>query len=124
MLVLMVDTAGSTGGVLLARIGLPGTAEVLGEGGLETRAFSTQLIPSVGKLLHDNDLAVGDVDAFAVVAGPGSFTGLRVGISAVKAMAEVTARPVMAVSRLAMMAAADDSAGTETRHAVLDAGRG
>lgn len=127
MLALVIDTAGSTGGVLLARYDVaaetPGETEVLGASVLPPREFSTQLISAIAKLLRANQLALSAVDVFAVVSGPGSFTGLRVGLSAVKAMAEVTARPVIAVSRLAIMASmAEDSNGLV--HAVLDAGRG
>jgi tRNA threonylcarbamoyladenosine biosynthesis protein TsaB len=125
MLVLVIDTAGTTGGVLLARnksasFDLRET-EILGQGILQPRQFSTQLISTVAELLHANQLALCDVDAFAVVSGPGSFTGLRVGISAVKAIAEVTAKPVIALSRLAIMASTVPDA--DVVHAVLDAGR-
>jgi tRNA threonylcarbamoyladenosine biosynthesis protein TsaB len=133
MLVLVVDTAGSTGGVLLARnesASLDSSeTTILGTGVLRPREFSTQLISSIAELFHVNRLTLSAVDAFAVISGPGSFTGLRVGLSAVKAMAEVMARPVIALSRLAIMASmAEVSCPGESVmdvvHAVLDAGRG
>jgi tRNA threonylcarbamoyladenosine biosynthesis protein TsaB len=133
MLVLVVDTAGSTGGVLLARNESgalnPAKTEVLGAGILQPREFSTQLVSSVAELFHSNQLALSQLDAFAVVSGPGSFTGLRVGLSAVKAMAEVTPKPVIALSRLAIMASMVEPRDTDEGaaglvHAVLDAGRG
>jgi tRNA threonylcarbamoyladenosine biosynthesis protein TsaB len=127
MLALVVDTAGSTGGVLLARYDggakKPGETEVLGKSALPPREFSTQLISAIAELLQANQLALPAVDAFAVVSGPGSFTGLRVGLSAIKAMAEVTAKPVIAVSRLAIMASMGEGFDGLV-HAVLDAGRG
>lgn len=127
MLALVIDTAGSTGGVLLARhdgaAKKPGETEVLGENVLPPRQFSTQLISAIVELLQANQLALPELDVFAVVSGPGSFTGLRVGLSAVKAMAEVMATPVIAVSRLAIMASMAEGYDGLV-HAVLDAGRG
>ncbi|MEO6828312.1 MAG: tRNA (adenosine(37)-N6)-threonylcarbamoyltransferase complex dimerization subunit type 1 TsaB, partial [Acidobacteriaceae bacterium] len=131
MRVLLVDTAGSEGGVLLARNdsdACEATAtEILGAMRLEPREFSTQLISSIAKLLQATSLELSMLDALGVVSGPGSFTGLRIGLSAVKAIAEATGKPVIAISRLATMASAavrpEDSAG-ETVHAILDAGRG
>jgi tRNA threonylcarbamoyladenosine biosynthesis protein TsaB len=123
MLVLLVDTAGATGGVLLARgDGLLPAFEILAESQLEPREFSKQLIPALGEMFKANRMELADLDALAVVVGPGSFTGLRIGLSAVKAMAEVAAKPVIPVSRLAMMAAAADIPGVV--HVLLDAGRG
>lgn len=129
MILLAIDTAGSTGGVLLARDPETGEpVEVLGSRQMHGRAFSSELIPAIGELLRSNEVALKDVDAFAAIDGPGSFTGLRVGLSAVKGLAEVTQRPVIALSRLAVMASqlsavrADLDAGA--MHAVLDAGRG
>lgn len=133
MLILVVDTAGSAGGVLLARSETaspnPNETEVLGVTVLEPREFSTQLVSGVAELLRSSGLAITAVDAFAVVCGPGSFTGLRVGLSAVKAMAEVTGRPVIGLSRLAIMASMGETAypwpsDAGPVHAVLDAGRG
>ena len=132
MLILVVDTAGSTGGVLLALSDSASThpheTQVLGTGLLESRQFSIQLISVVAKLLQTNHLVLAEVDGFAVIAGPGSFTGLRVGLSAVKAMAEVMVKPVVALSRLAVMASTAGDSGSRPDaavvHAVIDAGRG
>jgi tRNA threonylcarbamoyladenosine biosynthesis protein TsaB len=106
----------------------PGT-EILGEIELHTRQFSGELIPAIAELLRVNELRLADVDAFAVVSGPGSFTGLRVGLSAVKAMAEAMGKPILTLSRLAIVASIaakiPSSDGTDgAMHVVLDAGRG
>lgn len=126
MLVLVVDTAGSTGGVLLARSeSAPDGKDaihLLGVSDLQSREFSVQLISAITDLLKKNHLTLAAVDVLAVVSGPGSFTGLRVGLSAVKALAETTSKPIVAVSRLAVMASMAPEA--EVVHAVLDAGRG
>jgi tRNA threonylcarbamoyladenosine biosynthesis protein TsaB len=80
-------------------------------------------------LLHSSDRRLADLDAFAVVSGPGSFTGLRVGLSAVKAMAEAIGKPILTLSRLAIMASMAAKLpgcerADEAMHVVLDAGRG
>jgi tRNA threonylcarbamoyladenosine biosynthesis protein TsaB len=136
MLLLVVDTAGPTGGVLLAQgnerrdggSSVESEMEILGVTDLHPRLFSGELIPAIAELLRTNERRLADVDAFAVVSGPGSFTGLRVGLSAVKAMAEATGKPMLTLSRLAIMASmtvqpANEDAGAEV-HVVLDAGRG
>ncbi|MGO8718519.1 MAG: tRNA (adenosine(37)-N6)-threonylcarbamoyltransferase complex dimerization subunit type 1 TsaB [Acidobacteriaceae bacterium] len=137
MQMLVVDTAGPTGGVLLAGVDLNAAGadpshrkmEILGVMELHPRAFSAELIPAISGLFHANQRCLADVDAFAVVSGPGSFTGLRVGLSAVKAMAEVTGRPILTLSRLAILAFVaaklpPTGSADSPMHVVLDAGRG
>lgn len=125
MLLLLVDTAGTEGGVLLARcLDGSGPVEVLTEKSLAPREFSRELLPAIAQVLATNKLDLSAVDAIAAIAGPGSFTGLRVGLSAVKAIAEVTGKPVVALSRLAVLASAANAGAKESVHAVLDAGRG
>ena len=122
MLLLAIDTAGTTGSVALARSdcddGLPAVEMIA----LPGRAFSAHLIPAIDTLLRQNRSSLAALDGFVVVRGPGSFTGLRVGLSAVKALAEVTGKPVIALSRLAVMASMQPEASPI--HALLDAGRG
>jgi tRNA threonylcarbamoyladenosine biosynthesis protein TsaB len=72
-------------------------------------------------LLARHAWATAQVDCFAAAAGPGSFTGVRVGLAAVKGLAEAHAKPVVAVSNLAAIA----SFGTAPlRAVVVDARRG
>jgi tRNA threonylcarbamoyladenosine biosynthesis protein TsaB len=137
MLLLLVDTAGPTGGVLLAQANensggghpIDKEMEILGVSELHPRLFSTEMIPAIAELLRTSDRRLADVDAFAVVSGPGSFTGLRVGLSAVKAMAEATGKPMLTLSHLAILASiaaklpASEPADAPV-HVVLDAGRG
>lgn len=138
MLLLVVDTAGPTGGVLLAEGNensaggdLPSDPqiEILGVIDLHPRQFSAEVIPAIAELLRASERRLADVDAFAVVSGPGSFTGLRVGLSAVKAIAEATGKPILTLSRLAILASMaaklPSSELTDAPvHVVLDAGRG
>ena len=65
---------------------------------------SRTLLPMVEDMLHSSDLTLQDLDAVAVAAGPGSFTGLRIGISAVKGLAWAADKPCMGVSTLEAMA--------------------
>ena len=65
---------------------------------------SRTLLPMVEEMLRSSELAVQDMDAFAVAAGPGSFTGLRIGVSAVKGLAWAAEKPCIPVSTLESMA--------------------
>jgi tRNA threonylcarbamoyladenosine biosynthesis protein TsaB len=62
--------------------------------------YSVSLCSGVATLLQGLDLSLEKLDLFAVCAGPGSFTGLRVGLTAVKAWAETLQRPISSVSGL------------------------
>ena len=65
---------------------------------------SSWLLPAVGRLLSNAALSLADLDAYVVCSGPGSFTGLRVGLTTVKAWSEVFHKPIVAVSRLEALA--------------------
>jgi tRNA threonylcarbamoyladenosine biosynthesis protein TsaB len=67
-------------------------------------AHSTWLLPALEGLMTEAGLTAGDVDGYAVSAGPGSFTGLRIGLSAVKGLALATGKPVVAVPTLEALA--------------------
>ena len=69
------------------------------------RTHSEKLLPLVDQLLDEVGLKVTDIDAFAISAGPGSFTGLRIGMSAAKLMAQVSKKPLIAVGTLEGLAA-------------------
>lgn len=65
---------------------------------------SRTLMPMVDAMLRSAELPLAGIDLFAVAAGPGSFTGLRIGVSALKGLAWATDRPCAAVSTLEAMA--------------------
>ncbi len=117
LLVLGVDTCGPMGSVALARIEGQ-KARILGQKELAGRSYSATLVAAAGELLTEHAAKLADLAAIVVVNGPGSFTGVRVGLSAVKGLAEPGQIPVVAVSRLAVLAA---KAGADS--AALDAHR-
>jgi tRNA threonylcarbamoyladenosine biosynthesis protein TsaB len=120
MLILGVDTSGKNGSIALVKFKqeTPQTFEVVP---LEGGTFSAQLVPQISELLGRHNLTKREIDGFAVVSGPGSFTGLRVGLAAIKALAEVLQKPIAVVSLLEAIGRKSGLNGEVT--AVLDAGR-
>jgi tRNA threonylcarbamoyladenosine biosynthesis protein TsaB len=117
-LLLAIDTCGPSGSVALGRI--PGRdIEVLGQVELAGRTYSATLISAIADLLQSAGATLADLDAIIVVNGPGSFTGVRVGVSAVKGLAEGRNLPVIALSRLDVL-----SRKSKVPSAALDAHRG
>jgi len=116
-LVLGVDTCGPSGSAALMRLSDAGL-ELLGQIELAGRSYSATLVTAVGELLLRAQSNLREVGAIVVTSGPGSFTGVRVGLSAVKGLAEPGGIPVVAVSRLAVLAR---KAGVDA--AALDAHR-
>jgi tRNA threonylcarbamoyladenosine biosynthesis protein TsaB len=102
-LLLGIDTCGPSGSVALGRLA-GGAVEILGQIELEGRSYSATLVAAVGELLARNGVELRELGGIVAVKGPGSFTGVRVGLSAVKGLAEGTAIPVTAVSRLEVLA--------------------
>lgn len=149
MLILAADTSGKHGSIALVECASASTGpkavnredrqektsspqsvtrRTLGLMPLEGGTFSAQLVPQIAELLSANGLDKNSIDAFAVVSGPGSFTGLRVGLAAIKALAEILQKPIAAVSVLEAIAF-ELSFDQSHRHArqnfliALDAGR-
>src|ERR1700686_659943 len=108
MLLLVTDTSGKQGSVALARAQERdgNDVEVIEVAFLAGGMFSAQLVPQIAALLDKHGLSKADIDAFVVVSGPGSFTGLRVGLAAIKALGEILKKPIVAVSRLEVVALA------------------
>lgn len=121
MRMLLVDTADSRGFVALC-----GDAVVEGLAPHPAdQDYSSWLLPAVHALLAGANVSLADLDAYAVTSGPGSFTGLRIGLTTVKAWAEIFTKPIVAVSRLDALAAHRPHGSTSNSYvaAYLDAQR-
>jgi tRNA threonylcarbamoyladenosine biosynthesis protein TsaB len=115
--ILAVDTTGEFGSLALSDDGR--VLEVVALHSPE--GFGHVLFDQIQDLLGRHRLSLADLDGFAAAAGPGSFTGVRVGLTAVKGLAEAMQRKVVAVSNLAALA----WFGTRSLRAVaMDARRG
>ncbi len=125
MLLLAIDTSGKQGSIALVRAGERSgnddDVDVIEIAPLVGGTFSAQLIPQISDLLPTNGFTRSDIGAFAVAAGPGSFTGLRIGLAAVKALAEVFGKAIAPVSLLEVCVFASGAQGKIM--AALDAGR-
>jgi tRNA threonylcarbamoyladenosine biosynthesis protein TsaB len=121
MLILGVDTSGKNGSIALVECGRQ-ECQVVEVVALLGGTFSAQLIPQISELLRNHGFTKDQIGGFAIVSGPGSFTGLRVGLAAIKALAEILGKPVAAVSFLGALAARSGAQGRVI--AGLDAGRG
>lgn len=125
MLLLVIDTSGKHGSVALVRAGQDSAADevrLIEAVPLAGGTFSAQLVPQIEALLTKHGFGKGDIGAFIVASGPGSFTGLRVGLAAIKALAEILHKPIAPVSLLEVVAIASGRSGKIL--AALDAGRG
>ncbi|MFZ3090404.1 MAG: tRNA (adenosine(37)-N6)-threonylcarbamoyltransferase complex dimerization subunit type 1 TsaB [Nitrospirota bacterium] len=100
MKVLGIDTA-----TMMGSIGLIDDEGAIAEYSLNIRAtHSERLMPAIDRLLKDSGIMPKDIDGFAVSIGPGSFTGLRIGLATVKGFAMGCNKPVAAVSTLEALA--------------------
>ena len=119
---ILVDTADARGCLALCHNAAPMAIEAHPA----DQDYSTWLLPAVRRLLDSSGLSLSELDGYAVCSGPGSFTGLRVGLTTVKAWAEIHPKPIVAVSRLAALAQSKTSsryANAEFVAAYLDAHR-
>jgi tRNA threonylcarbamoyladenosine biosynthesis protein TsaB len=121
MRILLIHTAGGEGSVALADT--EASQAIVASEMLPGRTSSERLVPAVRRLMEGLGWRLGELTAVVVVHGPGSFTGVRVGLSAAKGLSEAGGVGLIAVSRLALLAASIDVERGPV-HAVLDAGRG
>ncbi|WP_236777902.1 tRNA (adenosine(37)-N6)-threonylcarbamoyltransferase complex dimerization subunit type 1 TsaB [Anoxybacter fermentans] len=96
-----IDTSTKVGG-----LGLYDSEKgLIGENNLTLeRTHSERLMPMLEMLLKAADLTVQDLDGFAVTLGPGSFTGIRIGVTTAKTLAQITEKPIVGVSTLEVTA--------------------
>jgi len=121
-LLLTIDTSGKNGSLALV-LATEGNSEIklLEAVPLAGGTFSAQLVPQIAALLAKHGRTKADLSGFAVVSGPGSFTGLRVGLGAIKALAEILQKPIASISLLEAVACSTSRHGHIL--AALDAGR-
>jgi tRNA threonylcarbamoyladenosine biosynthesis protein TsaB len=122
MVILSLDTSTRTGSCAL-RVDGRLRAEVAGDA---TRGQASRLPGDLARLIEREGVRLAEIDAFAVTTGPGSFTGVRVGIATMQGLALATGRPLIGVSVLDALAhLAAPEVDAETRVAVwVDAWRG
>jgi len=118
LILLGVDTCGAYGSIALGQV-VDGGLSLIGEMRLEGGEYASSLVQGIADLLDRAGITLAEISGMIVVSGPGSFTGIRIGLSTVKGLAEVTGATVVSVSRLALLAAQ-----ACTPCAVLDAHRG
>lgn len=104
MLLIGIDTCGPSGSVALGRLAGPSSVDILAQKVLEGRTYSATLVSTLEELLLTQRIQLADLGCLVVVNGPGSFTGVRVGLGAAKGLAEGAGLPVVAVSRLVVLA--------------------
>lgn len=100
LVILAVDTTTPAGSVALLR-GTKLIAEVNQDC---STTFSERLLPAIQFVLRSGGLEIPDVEGFAVTVGPGSFTGIRIGLSTIKSFAYASGRPIAPVSVLMALA--------------------
>jgi tRNA threonylcarbamoyladenosine biosynthesis protein TsaB len=120
MVTLALDTSTRTGSCALVRGDLV-IAEMPGD---SARSHAERLPADLMTVLERAGCALGDVDVFAVAIGPGSFTGLRVGIAAMQGLALAAARPLVGISALDALARADVGDAPRRVATWVDAWRG
>jgi tRNA threonylcarbamoyladenosine biosynthesis protein TsaB len=114
--ILAVDTTSEFGSLAIRANG-----QVVAEVALHSpEGFAHLIFPAVQKLLSDAGIALDQIDCFPAASGPGSFTGVRVGLSTVKGLAEAMGKPAVGVSNLRAMSSFGNLAH---RAVVLDARR-
>ena len=101
--ILAIDTTSDFGSLALVESGVA-LEEVLMH---SVDGFGHILFPCMDQLLARNGWPLDSVDGFAAASGPGSFTGVRVGLAAIKGLADVLNKPLAAVSNLRAIAASD-----------------
>ena len=115
MLVLAFDTTAAACSVAVVRDGVCiGRAQDIVEHGQ-----AEALMPMIKGAMRESGIAYADLDRIAVTVGPGSFTGLRIGLAAARALGLAAGKPVIGVSSLEVLAAAVPTPERERSKTVL-----
>ena len=117
-----IDTCGEVGTAALVDLENDATTVTcISQTELGGRTAAAQLLPAIDEMLRQAALELRALRAIVVVNGPGSFTGTRVGLSTAKGLAHAAGVPIVAISRLAVLADLDNNQRDSL--ALLDAGR-
>ena len=122
MKILLIDTCGATGSIAIAETD-PRPA-IVADTSLPGRTASERLVPAIKALAAHTNVGLKSLAAIVVVSGPGSFTGVRIGLSAAKGLCAALDVPLVAISRLAVLAHLAAPWPGARVYALLDAGRG
>ena len=121
MLLLAIDTSQDAGSVTLAESS-GDSLNIIETAAVDGGTFSAQLVPRIAEMLQKHGRNPESLDAIVAATGPGSFTGLRIGLAAAKGLAEVLQKPILGVSMLEVLAAAAPQSATEIV-SIMDARR-
>ena len=112
---LAIDTS-----TMISTVTVADEKEILGDFNVnQAKTHSESLVPMVEILLELLGMEIGEIDKFVIASGPGSFTGLRIGMTIAKTLAQATKKEIIPISTLAAMAAGSTS--SRARLALLDA---
>jgi tRNA threonylcarbamoyladenosine biosynthesis protein TsaB len=118
-IILNIDTAVDTASLCLATNGKPLQNAINNN----QKDHAAWLHPAIQKLMQDSGIKLKDVDAIAVTIGPGSYTGLRVGLSTAKGLCYALNKPLIAINTLELLAYATEKEATDLICPVIDARR-
>ena len=100
MKILAIDTS-----TMMSSITIMEDNRIIGDFSIsQEETHSEMLVPLVKRMLQDLKINLSEIDVYAVAKGPGSFTGLRIGVASIKAMAQVFDKPIIGISTLKAMA--------------------
>lgn len=100
MKILAVDTS-----TMMSSIAVLDDDTIIGDLSInQEETHSEMLVPNIKRLLEDLKISLNDIDLLAIAKGPGSFTGLRIGMTTIKAIAQAKSIPIIGVSTLEAMA--------------------
>src|SRR6202051_1950132 len=119
MVVLAIDTCEARGSIAV----LKDNAMLQAVPHAVSEEYSSWLLPAVDSALGLAEITLREVDLFAAASGPGSFTGVRIGLTTVKAWSAVFGKPIVTVSRLEAVAAQSEG-GTPYVASFIDGRRG
>lgn len=119
MKILAIDTS-----TKFLTLGLSKNSKLLGQLNLELgRKLSDEIIRALQKFLKKHKIGLSDLDGFAVGVGPGSFTGLRIGLSTIKGFSLVLNKPIVGVSSLDILAESIAAGSEKLICPIIDAKR-